>query len=376
MNRRQHLFNQIVLLAFFCRMVFDYFIPVRRGLKERVEVLGEKYLKQHPKAALVIAFYRRGNGYGRGFGKISVENPDPPSTRTIFEIGSVTKVFTGLVLAKMVSDGMVKLADPIGCHLPDGVKSPSKEGREITLENLATHTSGLPRMPDNFWPTVKDHLNPFGNYTAKDLYEGLATVKLRSRPGHKFSYSNYGYGLLGRILEIKSGKSYETLIQEAVCDPLGLPNTTTQLSAEQKQQLTPGHDSNGQVVPNWEGGVLTGSGRIRSNCEDLLKFIEANLRDSDSETSKILQTAQQIHLRGLIRNLGLVWWIDKSPPGGPVIHWHSGGTGGYTSFVGFNKKSQIGVVVLSNYSAVLNGDSATDRIGLELLLTAGKLIFE
>jgi CubicO group peptidase (beta-lactamase class C family) len=365
-----------VLVYELVRQNFYKFRSDTRDLKRRIDAIGKNYVAQRPNAALIIAYFRRGNCHCKGFGKVSEANPNPPDAQTIFEIGSVTKVFTALALAKMANDGTVNLDDFISRYLLEGVNSPKKDGVEITLKNLATHTSGLPRLPENFWPTVKDKLNPYANYSTMDLYDGLAMVKLRSRPGRRLSYSNYGYGLLGKILEIKSGKSYEALIQENVCAPLGLRNTTTQLSEEQQRQLTPGHSPGGKVVPNWDGDTLAGCGRIRSNAEDLLKFIEANLTDADLEISKILQMAQRVHFKGLARDIGLGWQIDKGTLGGPTLHWHNGGTGGYVSFVGFDKKHQTGVVVLSNYGAALVGDTSTDQIGMNLLKMGGIISFE
>ena len=345
-------------------------------LKRRIDAIGRNYVAQRPNAGLVIALCQRGNCFCKGFGRVSEANPGPPDAQTIFEIGSVTKVFTALALAKMVNDGTLKLDDSISRFLPEGVSSPKMDDAEITLRHLATHTSGLPRLPDNFRPTVKDRLNPYASYSTRDLHDGLATVKMRSKPGRRSSYSNYGYGLLGNILELKSGKSYETLIQECVCTPLGLRNTTTHLSGEQKQRLTPGHAPNGKVVPNWEGDTLAGCGMIRSNAEDLLKFIGANLAETDSDISKALQMAQQVHFKGLSRDIGLGWQINKGTLGGPTLYWHNGGTGGYVSFVGFDKKHQTGVVVLSNYGAALVGDTSTDQIGMNLLKLGDKISFE
>jgi CubicO group peptidase (beta-lactamase class C family) len=358
------------------RQNFYKFRSDTRDLKRRIDAMGKNYVARRPNAALIIAFCRRGNFYCKGFGKVSDANPDPPDAQTIFEIGSVTKVFTALALAKMANDGSVKLDDFISRYLPEGVNSPKRDGVEITLKNLATHTSGLPRLPDNFWPTVKDKLNPYANYSTQDLYAGLATVKLRRIPGRRSSYSNYGYGLLGKILELKSGKSYEALIQESVCAPLGLRNTTTQLSEGQKRQLTPGHSPAGEIVPNWDGDTLAGCGRILSNAGDLLKFIEANLADADTEISNILQMAQQVHFKGLARDIGLGWQINTGTLGGPALHWHNGGTGGYVSFIGFDKKHQTGVVVLSNYGAALVGDTSTDQIGMNLLKMGDKISLE
>jgi serine-type D-Ala-D-Ala carboxypeptidase/endopeptidase len=222
-----------------------------QNLKEQINAMAEPYLAKRGYAALAIGIYQRGNKFVQGFGKFSGTNGNPPDAQTLFGIGSITKVFTAIVLARMVEDGLVRLEDPLSLHLPQGVASPPENGREITLKDLATHTFGLPRMPENFNAArAKSRLNPEAHYTTKDLYDSLAMVKLSSEPGKNASYSNYGYALLGKILELRSGKSYEQLIQEYVCKPLGLQNTTTQLSTQQKERLTPGHGPQGHIIPN------------------------------------------------------------------------------------------------------------------------------
>ena len=186
-----------------------------RDLRKRVANMGEKYVAKRPNAGLVIGVLQRGNRYVQGFGRVNSTSTNPPNGETIFEIGSVTKVFTGITLARMANAGLVKLDDPIARHLPGEVVCPKKNNHQITLLHLATHTSGLPRLPDNFNATVKDEQNPYVTYKASDLYKDLATAKLSCEPGSKSDYSNYGFGLLGHILELASHKSYEEAVKEA-----------------------------------------------------------------------------------------------------------------------------------------------------------------
>ncbi|HEX3857359.1 MAG TPA: serine hydrolase domain-containing protein [Verrucomicrobiae bacterium] len=374
-----HPSNFIALIVFVTLLI--YFFKQRayaamsdtHDLKKQIDQTGTGYLADHSNGALVIAFYQRGNKSFQGFGKTSGSNANPPDARTIFEIGSVTKNFTATMLAKMADDGSVKLDDPITLYLPKDVVSPKKNGHEITLENLATHTSGLPRLPENLFATVKDQRNPYANYTTEDLYKSLATVQLAGEPGEKSVYSNYGYGLLGKILELKAGKPYETLIQEMICVPLDLKNTTTKLSAEQKEQLTLGHNSKGEIVPNWDQDAMAPAGAICSDAEDMLKFIEANLGKTNSEISKALNVTQEVHFKTISGGIGLGWQI-KQMAGAPTVFWHNGGTGGYRSFVGFDKQNQVGVVVLSNYGDAK--DSSVDQMGMKLLKIGSKVSLE
>jgi serine-type D-Ala-D-Ala carboxypeptidase/endopeptidase len=361
------------LLFFFTQRAYAA-MPDTHDLKKQIGQMASDYLADRPNGALVIAFYQRGNQSVQGFGKISDSNKNPPDARTIFEIGSVTKIFTATLLEKMADDGAVKLDDPISLYLPKDVVSPKKNNREITLENLATHTSGLPRLPENLFVTMN---NPYANYTTEDLYKSLATVQLASEPGKKSVYSNYGYGLLGKILELKAGKPYETLIQEMICSPLDLQNTTTKLSAEQKERLTPGHNPKGEMVSNWDFDALAGCGAIRSDAEDLLKFVEANFGKTNSGISKTLNETEEVRFKenSFSDGIGLGWQI-KDEAAGLTFYWHNGGTGGYRSFVGFDKQNQIGVVVLSNYGDATTEDSSVDQIGMKLLKIGSKVSLE
>ncbi len=347
-------------------------MPDTHDLKAQIQKLGEDYLAGHKNAALVIAFYQDGKESVQGFGEVSDSNQNPPDARTIYEIGSVTKIFTATLLAEMFDDGAAKPGDPISLYLPRDVRSPTLNGHEITLENLATHASGLPRIPDNLLPKAASLSDPYANYTTRDLYESLKTVKLKNQPGARSAYSNYGYGLLGKLLELKAGKSYEELIQQNICAPLGLDSTTTQLSREQAGRLTPGHSPDGKVVSNWHFDALAGCGAIRSDAADLLKFIEANLGPANSEISRAFQNMQKCHFKGFANSVGLGWQLTNTVEGLSII-WHNGGTGGYRCFVGFDKTHQTGVVILSNYGDAFAGDSSVDKMGMKLLTIGPKI---
>lgn len=345
------------------------------NLNNQIQKMGVHYLAGHKNGALVIAFYQRGQESVQGFGVIGNSNSGTPDARTIFEIGSVTKIFTATLLAEMFDDGAANPNDPISRYLPKGVTSPAFNGHEITLVDLATHNSGLPRLPGNIGGTVKDQGNPYANYNTADLYDSLRMVKLTREPGKRSVYSNYGYGLLGKILELKIGKSYEELLQADICKPLQLDSTTTQLSKEQVVRLTPGHSSDGAVVPNWTFDALAGCGAIRSDAADLLKLLEAELGPADSGISRALKTTQTCYFKGLAEKIGLGWQIDESIEG-PTFYWHNGETGGYRSFVAFDRDHHTAVVVLSNRADGLMGllwNSPVDDMGMRLLTIGSKV---
>ena len=296
------------------------------------------------------------------YGSLDKGDPRPLNGDTIFEIGSVTKVFTSLLLADMIQRGEVTLADPIAKYLPADVKVPQRGGRSITLVDLSTHTSGLPRLPTNMAP--KDPANPYANYTADQLYQFLSTFQLTRDIGSQFEYSNLGGGLLGHVLALRAGMDYEALVRSRITRPLNMTSTGITLSPEKKKRLAVGHDAQLKAVPNWDFQVLAGCGALRSSANDLLTFVAANLGYDKTPLAPAM--ASMLAVRRSTGNagmgdIGLAWIISK--PSTDEIVWHNGGTYGYRSFVGFDPKTRVGVVVLSN---TFTG-AGVDDIGMHLL---------
>ena len=277
----------------------------------------------------------------------------------VFEIGSITKVFTASILADMVTRGEVRLDDPVAKYLPRAVRIPLR-GRPITLLDLATQASGLPRMPGNFSP--RDSSNPYADYSVQQLYEFLSHYQLPRDPGAAYEYSNLGMGLLGHALALKAGTSYEQLVTRRILTPLGMTETAITLTPVLRARLAPGHDGEGHVVPNWDLPTLAGAGALRSTATDLITFLVANL---DSTATPLSRTLHQTHGERQATNdpnleIGLAWHILSRPVG--KIVWHNGGTGGYRTFIGFDSARRIGVAVLCN-----NGNENVDDIGFHLL---------
>ncbi len=209
-----------------------------------------------------------------GYGHVSEKNQAPPKSDTLFEIGSITKVFTGTILAKMVEDGQVTLDTPVQEILGMTILVPQGK-RPITLVDLATHSSGLPRMPTNFAPA--DPMNPYADYTITDMGAFLAKHKLRREPGEKSEYSNLGMGLLGQALALKAGYDYESLVEKTIWQPLGMTDTRITFDDHDLARVAQGHDFDGNPTANWDIPALAGAGAIRSTTGDMLKFLAANL---------------------------------------------------------------------------------------------------
>ena len=290
-------------------------------------------------------------------------NPGPGSlpldADSVFEIGSITKVFTAILLADMAERGEVKLDDPIAKYLPSNMRVPERSGRKITLIDLSTQTSGLPRLPDNLKPA--DMRNPYVDYTVAQLYEFLSRHELRRDPGELFEYSNLGVGLLGHVLALRAGKSYEALVKDRILDPLDMDHTAVRFTPWMTQHLAKGHDQKGNVVSNWDVGVLGAAGALRSTMNDMLKFARANLQTR----GRLQQIMQRTHVRRAPAagpagtSIGMNWII--SPREGQEVVWHNGGTGGYRTWLGFDKNKGLAAVVLTNSS------HGADDLGFELL---------
>lgn len=277
------------------------------------------------------------------FGKESVLNPKPINTETIFEIGSITKVFTTLILMDLVEKEEISLDDPIEIYLL-GKKIPDFNGKKILLRDLATHYSGLPCIPDNFTP--KNPNNPYLDYSVDDIYTFLAQYDLKRAPGVEFEYSNLGMGLLGEILTKKTGKSYEELVKSCIGDKLLLNKTKIFLSENEKKHFAAGHLQKSEVE-HWDIISLAGCGGLRSDIKDMTNFLKANMGLIESSTSRLLKKCHQKQYDlSPDCSIGLGWMITKTDDGDFI--WHNGGTGGFRTFLGFNTKTKKGVVVLAN----------------------------
>jgi CubicO group peptidase (beta-lactamase class C family) len=272
---------------------------------------------------------------------------------SVFEIGSITKTFTGTMLAKLVYDGKVNLNEPIKNLLPVRLNQSSLNGREITLVHLANHTSGLPFEPTNVKDNKERPFDPYSPYRYYDttrFYDYLShQVVLQSTPGEKRTYSNLGGGLLGHILTLISAKSYEELLFESICAPLGMKNTFVKLNDERMRSMVRGRDPRGQPLPFDDGdcGALTGAGGIKSSAKDLVKYLKANIRDTT-----YFFLAQKTTKRFDEHFTGELGWATYSDFG--KHHMGAfGATGGYSSGVIFERNERVGLVVLTNVSAFL-----------------------
>jgi len=369
-----------------------------------------KYMRSSWSTGLAIGVYAAGRSDTFFFGSLEKNRPDAPNEETLFEIGSISKVFTTTLLADMHFKNEVRLDDPVNAYLPAAAKLPSRGGVEVTLRHLATHTSGLPRLPVNLRLWKANPKNPYVHYTVDDLYAGLAKTRPRRTPGTKTQYSNLGMGLLGHVLALAAGTNYETLVKERICRPLGMNDTTITLSEDQERRLAPGH-SLGRPTSNWDLPTLAGAGALRSTLRDMLCFLRANVEPASTPLEPAVKLAHQIQVEGKYRvyldygamvpaivlgmaglfyfesfglsgstrvaillglpgllyyvwplsldTMGLGWHIDDDLADKTVL-WHNGATGGYSSYLGYFPDTGEGVVLLANSNN--NPDSVGRRI--------------
>jgi D-alanyl-D-alanine-carboxypeptidase/D-alanyl-D-alanine-endopeptidase len=293
-------------------------------------------------------------------------NPGPDARPldgdTVFEIGSITKVFTAILLAEMVDRGEVKLDDPVARHLRAGTRVPERNGKVITLLDLSTQTSGLPRLPDNMKPA--NPMNPYADYSVEQMFEFLGRYQLTRDIGAEFEYSNLGVGLLGQALAMRAGKTYEALVKERILDPLDMDRTGVTLTPWMREHLAKGYSPGGMVMPNWDLPAVAGAGALRSTMNDMLKFARANLDTSGARLPRLMQQTHVVRRSvGKDMSIGMNWLI-RSINGREVV-WHNGGTGGYRTFLGFDKTRNIAAIVLANTSG-----AGHDDLGFELIAGA------
>lgn len=328
---------------------------IRRILAERIDQYGQS-------VGIVVGVIEPRGRRIISYGKLAAGDPRILDGNTLFEIGSVTKVFTSLVLADMVGRGEVALLDPVAKYLPEDVIVPARRGQQITLQDLATHTSGLPGNPTNV--ISADPSNPFADYSTDRLYEFLRGYELPRLIGARFEYSNLGGALLGHALERRAGVAYEDMVKARIAKPLGMLSTHISLTPEAKTRLAVGHAYGLEPTPNWDLGVLAGAAAFRSTANDLLAFLSANLGYTETPLAPAMAAMLKVR-RDTSQDgqgeVGLAWLIEKH--GGVEIISQGGSTGGYRSFIGYDPKTRVGVVVLSNSGA----GAGVEDIGLHLL---------
>lgn len=297
-------------------------------------------------AAATVGYGRTGRGDG------------VPDGRTSFQIGSITKVFTALLLADAVHRGEVALDQPLVSLIPEAATH--RAGRPITLADLATHCSGLRRLPPGLWrQALRNRADPYAAFTTEHLVEALARPPKRP-PTARAHYSNFGAGALGEALARATGSSYEQLVATRITNPLGMHDTSVAADPA-TGKVANGHTRRGRPTVDWQLPALAGAGALRSTVTDLLTFLDAHLQPGDTPLADALHTVMQPRMpAGRHLQIALGWLVRDDKNRAP-LWWHNGGTGGFFSFIGMDRASSTAVVVLANSAR------SVDRIGMTLL---------
>ncbi|WP_417940957.1 serine hydrolase [Flavobacterium sp. RS13.1] len=324
--------------------------------KEIAEIIFEKTKNIPNNAQVSIALIQGGKTNYYGIIKTNDTIKSIENQNKIFEIGSITKVFTSTVLASLVEDKKIKLTDEINTFYPFAFKDNIK----IRFESLANHTSGLLRLPENLKPA--DENNPYKDYDKNDIDEYLRNLmKLNSKT---YAYSNLGAGLLGYTLGLSQKTTFQELLQKKVFTKYKMKNSFVS-SQNLGNRLVKGLDENGKTVSNWDFDVLFGGGGILSATEDLAKFASAQFDPKNKELALTQKSTFDINEN---MKIGLGWHILKSENGEDLI-WHNGGTGGYSSSMTINVQEKTAVIILSNVS---NINENNDDLCFKLINIANK----
>ena len=323
----------------------------------KVDSIVSEFMSNPINAGLSIAVIQNGQVYYYHYGETNKESKQLPQNSTIYEIGSVSKTFTGILLVQAVANKKITMEDDIRKYLPIQCAKLEYKGEAIRVKHLVTHTSRIPRIPENLdKQTHFDELNPYKNYDKKMVYDYLSTLKLDTFPGIKLDYSNTGMALLGIILENVYQQSYEELLNQYITTVIGMKKTFVNVPAAHLTNFATGYNEKGKETPHWDLGDQVGAGGIKSTIEDMALYLKENI----NESSAVIQNSHQIQFEKLKDKIAFSWFIQPTKTGNTLI-WHNGGTYGFTSFCGFVKEKKCGVVILSN------SGNGVDKLAIDIL---------
>lgn len=314
--------------------------------KTTVEDIADAYMNSPATVGLAIATYDNGTIKTYTFGKKKINSNKKIDQDTLFEIGSITKTFTGALLQQLIKEGKINLNDPVEKYLPESYSMPKFKGsnKQITFKDMATHSSSLPRMPDDFNKYMKDAVNPYKDYQKKNIYNFLNNYELKRKIGSKYEYSNLAIGLLGNIIADMEKNSYEEVLRKRIFIPLKMKSST--ISLNKSNNIASGHDINGNIISNWNFGGFEGAGAIKSSIADMAMYLKGNIETDGSNVTLSDNLYKPLYKIKENQSISFLWHINKA--NNRIIISHNGLTGGYLSMMKFDKKNKKGVVVLSN----------------------------
>ncbi len=324
------------------------------------ELIFNKIRSFPSKTQISIAFIRDDSTFFYGVKRendtvITINNKDK-----VFEVGSITKVFTSTLLAGLVVDGKIKLDDPIN----DKVSFELNDSISITYKELANHTSGLPKRPsDIVFSLIRNPCNPYKNYSTDKLERYLSKkMKPSQDPGLKYEYSNLGAGVLGYVICKIEKNDYQSLLNEKIFSRYGMTNSTT-VKEDIEDILVYGIGPFGNKISNWDFASLEAAGNILSTANDLSKFVVAQF---DTSNRELMLTREKTFSVDDHLDIGLGWHIIKDKSDGKW-YWHNGGTGGYRASMTIDIENKRGIIVLSNVSVGHKKNNEIDNLCFELM---------
>lgn len=321
--------------------------PDRENLEVELDTEMKKWLHRGLSYGLVIGVFKDNKSFITGYGSVTRESNTTPTSTTIFEIASITKLFTASTLQFLCDKGDLRLDSTLGEQMRHTVLSPAV--REVTLLQLATHRSGFPAFPEEYLSRIPDTDNISRDFTLNDLYAYLANPSGKREPG-RFEYSNFGAGLLGHVLALSTGKSYQEIVAGTLLEPLGMTSTFVTPNEAYTYDIAQGYSMSGRPAKllDWSGGALEGAGALKSSARDMVLFIKANVEDDGSPILKSLNKTHEPQFDG-VTAIGwmLPGFLDRLM-GNSSVRWHNGLTPGYASYIVIDPKNKTGLVILSN----------------------------
>jgi CubicO group peptidase (beta-lactamase class C family) len=322
-----------------------------------VENIVKPFIKNPVNAGISIGIIQNGETTFYHYGEAQKETAKLPTNNTIYEIGSITKTFTGYLLAQAITDKKVSLDGDIRKYMAPKYANLEFEGNPILIKHLVNHTSTLPRLPENLDQQLNfDPENPYINYSKEMISIYLQDFKMKSQPGIKQEYSNFGVALLGIILENVYKMPFKSLVKNYISSPFKMKNTFENVPANLKLNFATGYNPEGLEAKHWDLGSFVAAGGIKSTIEDMIMYLQENI----SETNPKIALTHEITFSSDKQSNGLAWVINKTKDNNTFI-WHNGGTGGFTSFCGFIKEKKCGVVILNNSS------NSVDNLAVSIL---------
>lgn len=304
------------------------------------------YIELAATTGLSLGILRNGEVYYYNYGEKRKGAGELPTENTLYEIGSITKTFTAILLADAVQNNKIRLNDPVNKYLPDSINRLEFEGQPVTIQMLSNHSSGLPRMPLNFSRYAANPFNPYRQYAVTQLFEFYKQFKPYRKPGSVFEYSNLAVATLGVILEKIHRKPFGQLVIEKICQPLNMNDTRQFIAPADSLRVAPGYNEQGVLNGPWDFQAFAAAGALRSTAADMLKYAVANINTGNTALHKAIQSTHHVTFSEGTTKTALGWIIIK--PGKEEVLFHNGGTGGYRSYLAINKNQKFAVVVLSN----------------------------